>query len=79
MEGYRNHKHKGGEMKIRRWSKKQLEKHIKVNVKDYSAAVVVAAFYKKLYGEFPKIGLSGAQAEFADSIVPKFPKTIKKI
>jgi hypothetical protein len=61
----------------RRWSKGQLCKHIGLNVKDYSAAVVVSALYKKLYGEFPKgIGLSGAQAEFADSIIPKLPKRI---
>ena len=62
---------------MKRWSKKQLCKHISLNVKDYSAAVVVSALYKKLYGELPKgIGLSGAQAEFADSILPKLPKRI---
>ena len=61
-----------------RWSFKQLAKHIKLNIHDdYSIAVVIAALHKKLYGEFPKgIGLSGAQAEFAESIIPKLPKRI---
>ena len=61
---------------MKRWSIKQLEKHISNNIEDtYSAAVVIAALYKKLYGELPKgIGLSGTQAEFANSIIPKLPK-----
>ena len=46
----------------RRWSLQQLQDHIKTNVKDYGSAVVVAALYKKLYGDFPKIGMSGCQA-----------------
>ena len=57
-----------------RWSRIELETHIRKKVKDYRSAVVVAALFKKLYGEFPKIGLSGAQAQFADSILPKLPK-----
>ena len=56
-----------------KWTKEELYEHIKINVKDYSAAVVVAALYKKLYGEFPKIGLSGTQGEFADSMVDSLP------
>lgn len=59
---------------MKRWSIKQLEKHIAKNVKDYGSAVVVSALFKKLYGKFPKIGLSGAQAGFADSIIPILPK-----
>ena len=64
---------------MKRWSIKQLEGHIKNNTTEkaemYSAAVVIAALYKKLYGELPKgIGLSGTQAEFANSIIPKLPK-----
>ena len=63
-----------------RWSLRQLSNHIRKNTTEkagaYSAVVVVAALYKKLYGEFPKIGLSGAQAEFADSILPYLPKRI---
>lgn len=59
---------------MRKWSIKQLETHIGKNIKVYGAAVVVAALFKKLYGVFPKgIGLSGAQAEFADSIIPRLP------
>lgn len=37
------------------WTKEQLEEHIKVNSSDtYSMAVIVAALYKKLYGNFPR-------------------------
>ncbi len=62
-------------MANKNWSKEDLFEHIKVNVKDYGSAVVVAMLYKKLYGDFPKIGLSGAQAEFADSVIDKLPET----
>ena len=59
------------------WTKKELWEHLRTNLTDkagtYSAAVVVAALYKKLSGEFPKIGLSGAQAECAESILPLLP------
>ena len=62
----------------RRWSIVQLEKHCRKNTTEeagtYSAAVVIAALFKKLYGRFPRIGLSGAQAEFADSVIPLLPK-----
>ena len=63
---------------MKRWSLKQLDEHCKKNTTEkaglYSAAVVIAALYKKLYGRFPKMGLSGAQAECADSIIPRLPK-----
>lgn len=59
-----------------KWSLQQLSEHIKKNVDDYGSAVVVASLYKKLYGEFPEIGLSGVQADFADSIIPYLPKRI---
>ena len=58
------------------WTEQEIVDHIRHNVKDYGSAVVVAALYKKMYGKFPKIGLSGAQVEFADSIVPNLPDTI---
>ena len=61
-------------MKIKRWSRTQLEKNLRVNVKDYGSAIAVAALYKNLYGEFPKIGLSGAQAGYADALVNVLPK-----
>jgi len=64
---------------MKKWSIKQLHSHIRKNLGEgdeysYGGAVVVAALYKKLYGEFPKIGMSGQQAEFADSIVGRFPE-----
>ena len=64
---------------MEKWSRKQLDSHNRKNLGEgtdynYSAAVVVAALHKKLYGEFPTIGMSGAQAEFANSIVPMLPE-----
>lgn len=61
---------------IKKWTSKQIAGHIKKNVSDYGAAVVVAAMYKKLYGQFPIIGLSGAQAEFAQSIITRLPDKV---
>jgi hypothetical protein len=61
-------------MPEKRWTMEQAETHLKKNVEGYGSAVVVAALFKKLYGKFPAIGLSGAQAEAADSIVPLLPK-----
>lgn len=46
---------------------------LKTNASDYGAAIAVAALWKKIYGEFPKIGLSGAQAEIADSFLEQLP------
>jgi hypothetical protein len=56
-----------------KWTEEELIKHIKVNVKDYSAAIVVSALFKKIYGHLPKIGLSGFQAENADNLNELFP------
>ena len=57
-----------------KWTLKEVSEHLKTNSNDtYSMAVPLAALFKKLYGEFPKIGLSGAQAEFADSVLKKLP------
>ena len=56
-----------------KWSEEDLEKHIRLNTKDYSSMVVVAMLYKKLYGKYPKIGMSGQQAEFADSVFSQLP------
>lgn len=62
---------------MKKWTEKELEDHIRTNLDgepyNYSAAVVVAMLYKKLYGKFPKIGMSGMQAEFADSVVDQLP------
>lgn len=60
---------------MRRWSEKQFEKTLRINVKDYASVIAVAALYKKLYGKFPKIGLSGCQAEMADAILKGLPKS----
>lgn len=62
-------------MKGKRWTIKELEKHIKINTNDtYSMAVPLSAMFKYLYGEFPKgIGLSGAQAEYAEQVLHKLP------
>lgn len=57
----------------KKWTLKQVDKALRINVKDYGSAIAVAGLYKKLYGKFPDIGLSGAQAEFADSLVKKLP------
>ncbi len=57
----------------KKWTFDDLNKSLKENVKGYGDAIAVAALYKKLYGEFPHIGLSGAQAEMADSLVNKLP------
>lgn len=59
-------------------TKTELFKHIKINIKDkYDAAIVVAALYKKIYGEFPKIGLSGMQAECAELLLGDLPDETK--
>jgi len=63
---------------MKRWTREELDNHIRENLGEgddynYSAAVVVAMLYKRLYGEFPKIGMSGMQAEFADSVIPNLP------
>jgi len=57
------------------WTKEEMADHLKLNLGDesYSAAVVVAALYKKIYGEFPKIGMSGFQAEAAAVVIDNMP------
>jgi len=65
-------------------TKKELQDHIRLNVwstdkksgdiHGYGAAVVVAALYKKIYGEIPSIGMSGMQAEMAESVVESMPE-----
>ncbi len=59
---------------MKKWTKKQLCEHIKKNSENtYSMAVELSAIYLRLYGELPRIGLSGQQAEFAKSIIGKLP------
>lgn len=52
----------------------EVEANLKENKGDYGSMVSIAALYKKLYGTFPKIGMSGQQAEFADSLVSELPE-----
>lgn len=58
---------------MKKWTLEDVDKSLKINVKDYGSAIAVAGLYKKLYGVFPKIGLSGAQAEMADQLVEVLP------
>jgi len=55
-------------------TRQELDVHIKENVKnEYSAMVEISALYKKIYGELPKIGLSGQQAEFVEEFLKELP------
>lgn len=66
------------EVEEEKWTKEQLDEHIKKNSDDtYSMAVPLAALYMKLYGVFPKIGLSGFQAENADRIAEVLPEPVE--
>ena len=63
------------------WTKKEIEEHIKVNLGtgddySYSSAVVIAALFKKLYADWPRIGLSGFQAEAVESLVDNLPNEL---
>lgn len=58
----------------KKWSTGELEEHISTNVEDYGAAIVVGALYKKLYGHYPKIGLSGYQAGAIDALQKVLPE-----
>lgn len=66
-------------MKKEKWTKEQLQEHIKEQTSHYSLTVVVAMLYKKLYGEYPKIGMSGTQRDFAESCKDVLPEPKDKI
>jgi len=68
----REHPRQGIGGSVDKWTLQELQEHIKINT-DYSSAVVVAALYKKLYGYFPKIGLSGFQGEAAQHVFESLP------
>jgi len=55
---------------------REVEKNMRENKGDYNSMVSIAALFKKLYGRFPKIGMSGQQAEFADSLLSALPDSI---
>lgn len=52
----------------------KVEENLKRN-SDYNSMVSIAALFKKLYGKFPKIGMSGQQAEFADRLLLELPES----
>jgi len=52
---------------------KQLEDHIRENKPDYNAMVIIAALHKRIYGAFPKIGMSGQQGDYADELEAAMP------
>ena len=61
-------------MEQKRWNLSQVQKHIQLNSKEtYSMAIVLSALYKRQYGSLPKIGLSGAQADYAELVFKKLP------
>lgn len=59
-----------------KWTVEELEKSLKINIKDYGSAIGVSALFKKLYGRLPEIQLSGAQAEMAESICDQLPEGV---
>jgi hypothetical protein len=61
----------------KKWTQTEVEATLKINVKDYGSAIAVAALYKKLYGKFPDIGLSGAQAGMADGLLDVLPECLE--
>ena len=63
---------KKGMEDIKKWTQEELQKNIRTNFY-YGATVITAALYKKLYGEFPKCGMSGQQVEFAKHIFEHLP------
>lgn len=59
--------------KEKRLGKEELTTHIIDQISDYGKIIVIAALFKKIYGEFPKIGLSGQQAEYAQLLYSRLP------
>jgi hypothetical protein len=57
----------------RKWTIEQVEAQIRMYCKDYGAAVCIAALFEKAYGMKPRVGLSGAQAEYVDRFVEALP------
>lgn len=63
-------------MKTKKWTIEELEAHIVANC-EYGSAIVCGALFKKLYGFYPKIGLSGFQAEAIDAVLKTLPEPTK--
>jgi len=58
------------------WTLEEIQINLRKNSGDYNSVVSIAALYKKLYGEFPKIGMSGQQAEFAETLLKELPEPV---
>ena len=56
-------------------TKDKFQEHLRLNCGDYNSMVSIAILYKKIYGDFPKIGMSGQQAEFVKSMEDIIPTT----
>jgi len=64
------------------WTKKEIEDHIKLNLGEgshpsYGAGVVIGALFKKLYGVYPRIGLSGFQGDAAKEVFEELPDKLE--
>ncbi len=55
-------------------TKKQFQKHLKLNCGDYNSMVSISTLYFALYGEYPKIGCSGQQREFSVGMESTLPE-----
>ena len=60
----------------KQWNKEEIETHIKENVDECGAMVVVGALFKKLYGVMPEIGLSGFKREAIESVFASLPDSL---
>lgn len=68
------------------WTKEDLQRHILMNIPTnqekevypypYGIIIILAAMYLKLYGELPKVGLSGFQGENAEQLAKLLPAQI---
>ncbi len=54
-------------------TEEEFQKHLKLNCGDYGSMVSIAILYHRLYGYYPKIGMSGQQGEFAESMKNVLP------
>lgn len=64
---------------MKTWTMEELETHIKSNLDEsYSAAIVIGAYHKVIFGDYPKIGLSGHQASAIDLVAQKIEELKKE-
>lgn len=59
--------------KTKKWTKKEIETHMRQNVTSYGGMVVCAALFKKLYGVIPSVGLSGFQGDGVELLQKVLP------